>query len=105
MTAGVLKRMFAGLENSLLKEKRGSGINTALFPVFETPEEAEKGSPFFLDMAEDGRILYDRDGFFGRRLDRLREKLAALGARRISRGNGWYWDLKPDYKPGDVVEL
>jgi hypothetical protein len=35
----------------------------------------------------------------------LRAKLKKLGRRKIKRGNAWYWVLKPDYKPGDVIEL
>ena len=31
--------------------------------------------------------------------------LTALGARRIREGTTWYWDLKPDFQPGDVVEI
>jgi hypothetical protein len=31
--------------------------------------------------------------------------LEQLGARRIWRGNAWFWDLKPDYRPGEVFEL
>ena len=56
-------------------------------------------------MVEDAKILFDRDVFFGVVLERLRKRLKELGARRIWRGNVWYWDLKPDYKPGDVIEL
>lgn len=83
----------------------GRGIHTALSPVFKTPEEVLPGSPLFLDMVEDARLLFDRDRFFARALDRLRARLAELGAKRIWRGNAWYWDLKPDYKPGEVFEL
>ncbi|MBI3393701.1 MAG: nucleotidyltransferase domain-containing protein [Nitrospirae bacterium] len=107
---GRLKRVreFQAVDERLgpfLGKLRGSGINTGLSPVFKAPEEAEEGSPLFLDMVEDAKILFDRDGFFARRLERLRERLKALGAKRIWRGNAWYWDLKPDYKPGDVIEL
>jgi len=29
-----------------------------------------------------------------------------LGSRKVILGNGsWYWDLKPDWKPGEVIEL
>lgn len=89
----------------VLGDLGGRGVCTSLMPVFKTPEEAEYGSPLFFDMVEDARLLYDRDGFFAQRLDRLRRRLAELGARRIWRGDIWYWDLKPDYKPGEVIEL
>jgi hypothetical protein len=94
----------AGLEPTLERVRR-QGIETSLSPVFKTTEEAEAGSPLFLDMTEDARLLYDRDGFFERRLARLRTRLAELGSKRIWRGNMWYWDLKPDYRPGEVFEL
>jgi len=56
-------------------------------------------------MVEDARILYDRQDFFSRRLDRLKKRLDELGAKRVRRGNAWYWDLKPDYRPGEIIEL
>jgi predicted nucleotidyltransferase len=76
-----------------------------LSPVFKTPGEVEAGSPLFLDMVQDARILYDPEGFLGRYLDRLRARLRELGARRIWRGNAWHWELKPDLKPGEVFAL
>jgi hypothetical protein len=76
-----------------------------LAPVFKTPAEVERGSPLFLDMTEDARILYDDESFLARYFDRLRARLRALGARRVRRGNAWYWELKPDLKPGEVITL
>lgn len=84
---------------------REKGWEARLSPVFKSCQDAEYGSPLFLDMVEDGRILFDRDDFFARRLDRLRERLRELGSQRIWEGETWYWDLKPDWKPGDVIEL
>jgi len=81
------------------------GIHTRLSPVFKSPEEVVGGSPLFIDMVEDLSMLHDRNGFFENRISVLRKRLAALGARRIWKGNAWYWDLKPDYKPGEVFEL
>lgn len=81
------------------------GIDTYISPVFKTPEEAEFGSLLFLDMVEDSHILYDRNEFFSNRLGRLRNRLRELGAKRIWEGNVWYWVLKPDYQPGEVIEL
>jgi len=71
--------------------------------VFKTPEEAEAGSPLFLDMVDDARILYDCDGFLEELLERLRQRLAELGSRRVWRGNSWYWVLKPDLAPGEAI--
>ena len=83
----------------------GSGELVMLSPVFKTPAEVEAGSPLFLDMVDDARILHDPDGFLGRYLDGFRRRLQALGARRIRLGNAWYWELKPDLKPGEVFTL
>ncbi len=50
-------------------------------------------------------MLYDSGGFFQQQLKNLQVKLARLGARRIDINGTWYWDLKPDYRWGDVIEL
>jgi len=71
-----------------------------------TPEEAERVKPFYLGMLSGHEILWDAGGFFAAILERLRRKLAELGARRYVDKDGYeYWDLKPDWKPGDVVRL
>jgi len=84
---------------------RKEGIHTYISAIIKSPEEAEKGSPIFLDMVEDARILFDRNGFFEEVLDRLKKRLKELGSKRIWKGNAWHWDLKPDYKPGEIFEL
>lgn len=93
---------FAAIETSL-----NVGVKTQfeLSPVFKTPEEIESGSPLMLDMVEDARMLFDRGGFLKLALKNLNERLQHLGARRIWQGNAWYWDLKPDYKRGDIFEI
>lgn len=99
---------FAAVEKALLPivtDGRRGGFSTECSPVFKTPAEVRAGSPLLLDMVDDARILFDREGFFAGAMTRLRERLAALGARRVWRGNAWFWDLKPDYQPGDVFEL
>lgn len=84
---------------------RRAGFEAELSPVFKTPDEIRQGSPLFFDLTSDARFLYDRHGFLAAELARLRARLSALGARRIWRGNAWFWDLKPDLKPGEVFEL
>jgi predicted nucleotidyltransferase len=79
--------------------------NVELSPIFKTPEEIQQGSPLLLDMVEDVRVLFDRDNFLRNALTNLQARLESLGARRIWLGNVWYWDLKPDYKVGEVFEI
>lgn len=87
-----------------------SPIETALAdvilsPVLKTPDEIKNGSPLLLDMVEDAVILYDREDFLKNTLDVLRGNLKRLGAKRIWRGDNWFWDLKPDYQRGEVFEV
>jgi predicted nucleotidyltransferase len=101
-------REFEAVEESLKEDfsrAASRGVHTALSPVFKTTREVQAGSPLFLDMVEDARVLYDRNEFFAQELTHLRKKLSRLGARRVWKGNAWYWDLKPDYRPGEVFEL
>ena len=93
---------FAAIETALGTATKG---RIELSPVFKTPEEIANGSPLFLDMVEDVRMLFDRDDFFKNVLKNLKERLKKLGARRIWQGNVWYWDLKPDYIQGDIFEI
>lgn len=81
------------------------GVHTTLSPIFKTPEEVRAGSPLFLDMTLKAKILVDRDEFFAAYLDGLRGRMAALGSRLVETDGGYYWLLKPDWKPGEVIEL
>ena len=107
---GRMKRVaeFSAVEDRIepfLESLKKKGIDTFISSVFKTPQEAELGSPLFLDMVEDARILYDKNEFFSKRLERLRKRLKELGAKRVWKGNIWHWVLKPDYQPGEVIEL
>src|SRR3972149_2568376 len=64
----------------------GAGPAAPLSPILKTPEEAAAGSPLFLDMVEDAKILYDEGGFFAAVLARLRARLRQLGPARTRRG-------------------
>ena len=88
------------LENARLR-----GIHTTLSPVLKTPLEVEAGSLLFLDMIEEARILVDRDDFLRNFLDGFASRLAELGAKRVRKGAGYYWVLKPDLRPGEEINL
>jgi predicted nucleotidyltransferase len=88
-----------------LARLKQQGISTSLSPVLKTPPEVERGGLLYIDLVEDARLLYDPHDFLKGFLERLRARLKELGARRVRRGNAWYWDLKPDFKPGEIFEL
>lgn len=90
---------------SRLNAAAAVGLHPDLSPVLMTASELERGSMLLLDMTEDARILCDPAGCLAGALGRLRSRLRELGSKRIWLGNAWYWDLKPDYKPGDVFDL
>ena len=75
--------------------------------VLKTPEEVELGGPLFYDMTLPGKaeMLVDRDGYMAGYVRRLRERMTALGSVRRSLNGHPYWDLKPTWKPGDVIDL
>jgi predicted nucleotidyltransferase len=100
----LLEPIKAQLDPELEKLWR-QGIYTDFVEIICTKEEAQRFRPFYLDMTEEAIILYDRDGFFAGILECLRKKLRELGAQRKRMGKVWYWDLKPDYKPGEVIDL
>ena len=85
---------------------RRKGINTWIQFHPLNPDEARLYRPIYLDIVEDGIIIYDRDEFMETILTNLKRKLEELGARRIFlRDGSWYWDLKPDVQQGEVVEV
>jgi predicted nucleotidyltransferase len=81
------------------------GIFADISPNLKTPGEARQITALYLDLIEDAILLHDRDDFFAGVLAGLRESLGRLGARRVRRGSLRYWDLKPDYRPGEIFHL
>ena len=73
--------------------------------IFLAPEEVKKHPPILLDIIEDGVLFYDKDEFLVNILESLKEKLKRLGAKKVVTKKGYYWILKPDIKPAEVVEI
>ena len=84
---------------------RSGGRSAFISDVYLTPEEARSHPPILLDVADHGVIVYDRDGFLAGVLEDIRKKLRQLGARKVAAKKGYYWVLKPDAKPTEVVEI
>ena len=82
------------------------GIEPFFAYIILSREEARENRYLYLDMVQDAVILHDRDSFFARKLGEMRKRLEELGSKRIKLDDGtWYWDLKPDLKPGEVFTL
>jgi predicted nucleotidyltransferase len=99
---------FEPVEHALagaIAELQQHGIHTELSAVLRTPEDLRTASPLMLDLTEDAVILEDRDGVLAAALEDLRKRLRRLGSRRVWEGNTWYWDLKPDYRRGEIIRL
>ncbi len=84
-----------------LKEKK---LGTLISPVPLTPSEVEKNPSILLDIVMDGIMLYDVDDFIVNKMKSMKRKLKKMGSKRIFLDDKrYYWDLKPDYKLGEVV--
>ena len=73
--------------------------------ILKNQTEASYHSALYLDMLEEGKILFDRNEFITSVFAEMRQTLKALGSRRIVIGNKWYWDLKPDYRWGEEFRV
>ncbi len=98
----ILYQLKRGDEYKRLKER---GLNPDPYPVFMTEKRLWQNPHILLDLLDEGIILYDT-GLLRERLEALRRRLSELGSRKVFLEDGrWYWDLKPDWKPGEVIEL
>jgi len=97
------------LEDTVMNELRwlkDHGIRTGLSFYALREEEAKRLPMILLDLTEDAIILYDRGRLLENLLTELKAKLLKLGAKRVFIDKEtWYWDLKPDYKFGEVIEI
>ena len=100
------QELFIRVEDTLdLEELRKEGFYPDFSPVMKTMDEAKFLTPLYLDMVGDAVILYDAGDFFKKILDKLRTSLKKQGAKRVSVGKKWYWDLKPGLRYGEVVVI
>ena len=90
---------------SHIAELYGEGIYVSFSPIILTPDEVKRVPPILLDMVEDAIILYDKNNFFSKLLDKVASKLRSLGAERVRLGKKWYWRLKKDYRLGEVIVI
>jgi predicted nucleotidyltransferase len=84
-------------------------LPSASFPyisiISKTPREADHISRIYFDMIAEAKIFFDKEGFFESVLRKVAGRLKELGAKKVLVGKMWYWDLKPNYRAGDIFEL
>ena len=104
-TKEFVKARFELEEETEYKRLRKSGLNPYPSAIFMTERDLWERPLILLDIIDHGLILYDT-GVLQKRFDALRKRLAELGSKKIVLEDGtWYWDLKPDWKPGEIIEL
>lgn len=80
-------------------------MSDKLSPVIRSVKEITAGTPLMLDMTEEIIILYDKEQILKKSLLDLTRRLRRLNAKRIFRGDRWYWILKPDIQWGEVFTI
>lgn len=92
-------------EESEYKRLVEQGLDPQPSCIFMTEQELWERPHILLDILVEGILLYDV-GVLESRLKSLKERLNVLGSKRVTLPDGnWYWDLKPDWKPGEIIEL
>jgi predicted nucleotidyltransferase len=96
-------RIDASLEYQALVR---AGYRPTPSPIPHTVDDLVRHPWILLDIAHHGVILYDPERVLERELAAVQRRMAELGSRRVELADGsWYWDLKPDWHPGEVVDL
>jgi hypothetical protein len=73
-------------------------------PVLNIPSSLQ--GPFRSALSAAADVWLDELDFFEAILARMRQRMRQLGSRRVHLPDGtWYWDLKPDFRFGEIVEI
>ena len=76
------------------------------YPVFLNEEKLKKHPWILLDILDHGIILTDRNGILKKELGLIRKKLEEFGSYKVTLPDKtWYWVLKPDWRPGEIIQL
>jgi len=79
--------------------------NAFVSDILLTRDEAKMHPPILLDLTEDAELVYDKDRFLESVLEDIRRRLVELGAKKVKADKGYYWVLKPEAKPTEVVQI
>jgi len=101
--AKMIQELRESNEYRLLKKQ---GLSPYPYSIFIDESKLKKHPWILLDVLDDGIILLDKNEILAQELKKIRARLKELGSKKVFLENGkWYWNLKPDWKPGDIIEL
>lgn len=82
------------------------GYSADLSNIVYSTEESRRFRLVYLDIIHDGRILFDYQNHFGNISAAFKSRLDRAGTRKVDLGSGgWYWELKPNLRFGERLEL
>lgn len=92
------------------KEEYNRLIKRGIYPqptaIFMSSQELSQKPLILLDILEDGIILKDEGRFLLQKMEALKGKLKEMRSQKIILEDGsWAWDLKPDWHPGELIEI
>lgn len=81
-------------------------LKSMVFPIHLDLEEFNANPWILVEFADYGKILYDPNKLLKNKFNYIHKRLKELSSKKIILEDGkYYWDLKPDWKPGDIVKL
>jgi len=104
---GRLVKLLLGKVHESYEYKRlqSLGLSADPYPIFMTENDLYERPLILLDILDHGIVIYD-SGVLEKRFVSLKQRLYELGSERITLEDGtWCWILKPNWKPGEVIEL
>jgi len=100
-----LTRILEQIEAPMRQTLNQTGWFPYISAILKTSQEADCISRIYFDMIDEAKIIFDKGDFLKSLLQKVKKRLEELGARRVQMGKMWYWDLKPDYQPGEIFEI
>ena len=82
-----------------------NGLDFEPSPLVLTCAEATSHPAIFIDISQEGVLLFDREDFLQKHLREVRDKMQAFKAEKKHTPHGYYWILKPNIEAGEVIEI
>ncbi len=99
-----LYESISGIENERkLLSASGHFADISLFPL--SPSESASFLPIYLDIIDEGVIIYDKANFLENVLTRCRSMLTEAGAEKVSTRHGWFWRVNPNMLVGEAIAV